>query len=111
MRQKGLSLQSHSETKGTVPSVSVPSVSRRRRASKVGPVTQAPERRPREFADLDEVAAAMRDSGHRVSTAVRIVLEALFAADGPVSAVAIAEGLGGKVPPLEQSSVYRNLER
>lgn len=53
----------------------------------------------------------MRDSGHRVSAAVRIVLEALFAADGPVSAVAISEGLDGRVPPLEQSSVYRNLER
>jgi Fur family ferric uptake transcriptional regulator len=38
------------------------------------------------------------------------VLEALFTADGPVSADAIARGLGGRVAATDPASVYRNLE-
>jgi Fur family ferric uptake transcriptional regulator len=44
-------------------------------------------------------------AGLRISTARRLVLEALFVADGPVSAVHLARQL-----QLEESSVYRNLE-
>jgi Fur family transcriptional regulator, ferric uptake regulator len=52
-----------------------------------------------------EAIQALRESGLRLSTARRLVIEALFAADGPVSAAALAHDL-----MLEESSVYRNLE-
>ena len=52
-----------------------------------------------------EAIQALRESGLRLSTARRLVIEALFAADGPVSAAALAQDL-----MLEESSVYRNLE-
>ncbi len=64
-----------------------------------------------EFEGIEEVLAILREKGHRVSTPGRLVLEALFAADGPVSAQFIAEGLAGKGARLELTSVYRNLER
>jgi Fur family ferric uptake transcriptional regulator len=38
------------------------------------------------------------------------VLEALLAADGPMSAEQIAEGIGGRVPSSDIGSVYRNLQ-
>ncbi|MGI8845242.1 MAG: Fur family transcriptional regulator [Thermoleophilaceae bacterium] len=73
-------------------------------------MTQAPRRAPLAFDDLDGVLAAIRERGGRVSTARRIVLEAVFAADGPVSAEYIADGLGGRVMRSDVTSVYRNLE-
>jgi Fur family ferric uptake transcriptional regulator len=45
------------------------------------------------------------DGGLRLSTSRRLVLEALFDADSPMSAEEIASGL-----ELELTSVYRNLE-
>jgi Fur family ferric uptake transcriptional regulator len=54
--------------------------------------------------------AALHDHGLRVSSARRLVVEALFAADGPVSAERIAEGLDGRLPISDLTSVYRNLE-
>lgn len=45
-----------------------------------------------------------------MSAARRLVLEAFFAADGPVSAEQIADGLGGRFPRSDLASVYRNLE-
>lgn len=53
----------------------------------------------------------LRARGHRISSSRRLVLEALFDADGPVSAERIAEGLGGKRTKAELTSVYRTLER
>jgi Fur family transcriptional regulator, ferric uptake regulator len=53
---------------------------------------------------------ALRARGHRASAARRLVLEALFAADGPMSADQIAGGIGGRVPRSDVASVYRNLE-
>ena len=53
---------------------------------------------------------ALRANGLRVSAARRLVVEALYAADGPVRADDIAGGLGGRLPPSDLSSVYRNLE-
>ena len=38
------------------------------------------------------------------------MLEALFVADGPVSADRIADGLAGRLPRSDLASVYRNLE-
>ena len=53
---------------------------------------------------------ALRDCGLRASSARRIVLEELFAADGPVSAERLADGLGGRFTRSDLASVYRNLE-
>jgi len=52
----------------------------------------------------------MRAHGLRVSSARRVVLEALLVADGPMSAEQIAQGIGGRVPCSDLASVYRNLE-
>lgn len=60
---------------------------------------------PQVFATLEDAIQSLRDSGLRLSTARRLVLEALFAANGPVSAAHLARALS-----LDESSVYRNLE-
>jgi Fur family transcriptional regulator, ferric uptake regulator len=57
------------------------------------------------FDNLSDAARALRKSGMRLSTPRRLVLEALFAAEGPVSATHLARELS-----LDESSVYRNLE-
>jgi Fe2+ or Zn2+ uptake regulation protein len=54
--------------------------------------------------------AALRKRGLRVSSARRLVLEALFAADKPITAEEIAAGLEGWLPPSDLTSVYRNLD-
>ena len=61
---------------------------------------------PRLVADSPaEAIETLRASGLRISTPRRLVIEALFAADGPVSAAALSVELS-----LDESSVYRNLE-
>jgi Fur family ferric uptake transcriptional regulator len=75
-------------------------------------VTQSPQVERRTFADIDEVVQLLREAGHRVTAPCRVVLQALFAADGPVSAQFIADHAGATSGlPLELTSVYRNLER
>ena len=69
---------------------------------RVGAGAQAP-------CDLSSAVALMRERGLRVSAARRLVVEALLAADGPMSAEQIAEGIGGRVPSSDIASVYRNL--
>jgi Fur family ferric uptake transcriptional regulator len=66
--------------------------------------------RPLAAASLHSAIGTLRANGLRVSTARRLVLEVLFAADLPVSAEAIASGLGGRLPASDLASVYRNLE-
>jgi Fur family transcriptional regulator, ferric uptake regulator len=66
------------------------------------PATAAP--------DLRSAFEAVRDHGLRLSAARRVVLAALYAADGPLSAEQIAAGVGGRVPSSDVGSVYRNLE-
>jgi Fur family transcriptional regulator, ferric uptake regulator len=61
-------------------------------------------------ASIDEVAGLLRRAGGRFSAARRLLLEALFAADGPASAEQIASGLGGRGLEADLTSVYRNLE-
>ncbi len=68
-------------------------------------MTDAPRVERVAFADLDEAAAALRAKGLRLTTPRRLVLQALFAADGPVSAELVAERSG-----VDITSVYRNLE-
>src|ERR1035438_9960431 len=46
--------------------------------------------------DLNSAMALMRERGLRVSAARRLVLEALLAADGPMSAEQMADGVGGR---------------
>ena len=60
--------------------------------------------------DLESALAAVRECGLRLSSARRVVLAALYAADGPLSAEQIAAGVGGRVPASDLASVYRNLE-
>lgn len=74
-------------------------------------MTTAPSRPPLEFGSAEEVVVALRAAGHRVSRPSRVVLDALFAAQEPVSAERLADGLGGTREPIELTSVYRNLER
>src|SRR5512132_3835695 len=59
---------------------------------------------------LDAAIGALRGRGLRASSARRLVLETLFAAEEPVSAEQIAAGLGGRFPCSDLGSVYRNLE-
>jgi Fe2+ or Zn2+ uptake regulation protein len=56
-------------------------------------MTVAPDRRPLEFDSIDDVVEALRESGHRVTAPARAVLDALFAADAPVSVEQIASGV------------------
>jgi Fur family ferric uptake transcriptional regulator len=73
-------------------------------------MTVAPHSPPLHAEDIEAAAALLRDRGMRLSAARRLVLEALFAAERPVTADEIAEGLGGALPPTDVASVYRNLE-
>lgn len=70
--------------------------------SRPGPAIDAP--------DIDTAIVALRQRGLRASAARRLVLEALYEAEQPVSAEAIAAGLDGRVPRSDPASVYRNLE-
>jgi len=73
-------------------------------------VTVSPDRQPVIVADLDEAIDAVRRSGLRLTSARRLVLEALLNAGGPISAEDIADGLGGRMTQSDIASVYRNLE-
>lgn len=68
-------------------------------------MTASPHAPPRVFGNVDDAVLWLRDSGLRLSTPRRVLLEALFAAAGPISAARLAQTLS-----LEESSVYRNLE-
>jgi Fur family ferric uptake transcriptional regulator len=68
-------------------------------------MTVAAHTPPLVFDTLEEAIRAVREEGMRLSTPRRLVLQALFAADGPVSAVHLAQTLA-----IDESSVYRNLE-
>lgn len=59
---------------------------------------------------LQSAERILRGHGLRLSAARRVVLQALFAADGPASVEDIASGLGGRVIRSDPASVYRNLE-
>jgi Fur family ferric uptake transcriptional regulator len=68
-------------------------------------VTVAPQTSRLAVGDIDDAIEALRARGLRLSMTRQLVLEALFAARGPVSAEAIARRLD-----LVATSVYRNLE-
>ena len=68
-------------------------------------MTQAPEVEPLQFENLTAAVEALRERGLRLSTSRRLVLEALFAAEDPISAEQLAQR-----HKLDLASVYRNLE-
>jgi Fur family ferric uptake transcriptional regulator len=74
-------------------------------------MTTSPTRPPLKFDSIDEVIALLRQRGQRLSANRRLVLEALFDAEGPVSAEHIAAGLGGRRARADVTSVYRTLEQ
>jgi Fur family transcriptional regulator, ferric uptake regulator len=61
------------------------------------------------FDSPETVLNALRGHGLRISTARRVVVQALFAAEGPLSADEIASGEDAGFP-VDLASVYRNLE-
>jgi Fur family ferric uptake transcriptional regulator len=73
-------------------------------------VTVSPDRQPVVVKDLDQAIEAVRQRGLRLTSARRLVLEALLSARGPISAEDIADGLGGRMTQSDIASVYRNLE-
>lgn len=74
-------------------------------------MTSSPRVTPLRFQDLDDVAEAIRAAGGRLTATRRLVLAALFEAEGPVSAELLASRLAGRGPAFDLPSVYRNLER
>jgi Fur family ferric uptake transcriptional regulator len=62
------------------------------------------------FDDIEEIVAATRRQGGRMTAARRQLLELLFAAEGPMSAESIERALGHRGTDVELSSVYRSLE-
>ena len=68
-------------------------------------MTHAPQVAPVPVDSIEEAVRGLRARGMRLSTARRLVFEALFGADGPVSAPQLSQALG-----LDLTSVYRNLE-
>ena len=68
-------------------------------------MTVAPDATALRFETLEEAFAAVREHGLRLSTARRLILEALFAVEGPVGAPYLVDALA-----IDESSVYRNLE-
>lgn len=73
-------------------------------------MTVAHHARPVVAQDTERAVELLRERGLRVTAARRLVIEALFAADEPVTAERIADGLDGRVPRSDLGSVYRNLE-
>ena len=66
---------------------------------------------PARFEDVDSAIAALRANGLRVTMARRLILAALFAADGaPLPVETIVRTAGEREHPLDAASVYRNLE-
>lgn len=68
-------------------------------------MTVAPHVERLAFENFTDAVQALRARGLRLSTSRRLVLRALFAAEGPVSAEYLARGLRTQL-----TSVYRNLE-
>jgi Fur family transcriptional regulator, ferric uptake regulator len=71
-------------------------------APRTGPPLDAP--------DLDTAVETLRGRGLRVSAARRLVLEALYSSEAPVTAEQIASGVASRLPRSDLASVYRNLE-
>lgn len=80
-------------------------------------MTLSPSAPARSFTDLDGALTVLREQGLRISAARRLILQALFAAAGPLSAEQITETAEDTAADgaeqdasLDAASVYRNLE-
>jgi Fur family ferric uptake transcriptional regulator len=74
-------------------------------------IVTVPHRTPPVAASsVDTAVDVLRARGLRVSAARRLVIEALFAAERPLTAEEIAAGLEGWLPASDLASVYRNLD-
>ena len=73
-------------------------------------MTVSPDRKPVIVTDLEGAIEVVRRGGLRLTSARRLVLEALLTAREPISAEEIADGLGGRMTQSDIASVYRNLE-
>jgi Fur family ferric uptake transcriptional regulator len=62
------------------------------------------------FDGIEEIAAATRRQGGRITAPRRQLLEVLFAAEGPMSAESLARALTDRGTEMELSSIYRSLE-
>ena len=63
-----------------------------------------------DFSSVDGVISFLRSRGSRVTSSRRILLEVLFAADGHMSAEALADAVQARAPDVHLSTIYRNLE-
>ncbi|MDP9228603.1 MAG: transcriptional repressor [Actinomycetota bacterium] len=70
-------------------------------------MTVAPGTTPIEAPDLESATDSLRAQGMRISTARRLLLEALYEATEPLSAEHLGARVGGAA---DVASVYRNLE-
>ena len=73
-------------------------------------MTRAPQTPPLAFNSIEDIAAAVRRGGGRLSAARRLVLELLFDAEGPLSAEYLVGELARRGDHVDVSSVYRSLE-
>jgi Fur family ferric uptake transcriptional regulator len=74
-------------------------------------MTRPHEHIPVDAPDLEAALEVLRAQGLRASAARRLVLEALYATDVPLTAEQIAGGgADGWLPRSDPASVYRNLE-
>ncbi|MHB1518643.1 MAG: Fur family transcriptional regulator [Acidimicrobiales bacterium] len=70
---------------------------------------------PRDLAAVDvdcveDVLALVRSRGGRATSSRRVLLEALFEAEGHLSAEDLTETVQARVPDVHISTIYRNLE-
>jgi Fur family transcriptional regulator, ferric uptake regulator len=75
-----------------------------------GIVTVPHHTSPIATASVETAVHVLRARGLRVSAARRLVIEALFATERPLTAEQIAAGLEGWLPASDLASVYRNLD-
>ena len=68
------------------------------------------EARRHEVDSVDDVLALVRAGGGRVTTARRLLLEAIFDDPGPSQRRGPCRGVQGRAPDIHLSTIYRNLE-
>ena len=73
-------------------------------------MTSSPRAPELVFSDRDQAFVHLRRSGARLTTARRLLLDALFVADGALSAEELARRAGGPGEAPDVASVYRNLD-
>ncbi len=72
-------------------------------------MSDAPFRDGVKVEGLEDALETLRRSGHRVTAARRLVIEALIDAEGPASAEYLARRVSGASAPMDVASVHRNL--